>query len=424
MIMKTDKIKVSLLIICYYLIVSLVPVDKGSGEFFFTSAAVHAEDGLNELVKGNTQFAFDLYHILREDAGNLFYSPYSISTALAMAYAGARGTTSEEIRNTLRFSLSEDLVHPAFKALSTTLTGKEESNSASGFKLRIANKMWGQKEYVFLKDYCKNIADNYGAETERLDFINNPEKSRLIINEWVSTQTERMIQNIIPPGVISPDIRLILTNAIYFEAKWERTFVTAATHEEDFFLIDGGIVRVPMMVQRSKFRYGEDTLFQVLEKDCLANMSMILFLPRSGSFQEFEKSMSSERLDSIINSLQNEEIVLKLPKFSYESPSVNLIPLLSRLGMEDPFTTKADFSGIDGTKNLLISDIIHKAKVMVNEEGTVAAAATIVAMVTGIPEKPPVEFTVNRPFIFLIRDKQTGTILFIGRMLNPSEEGE
>ena len=428
--MKTEKIKVSFLILCYYLIVSLVPVENGRWEFYFTSPTVHAENRLNELVTGNTRFAFDLYHMLREDGGNQFFSPYSISTALAMAYAGSRGATSEEIKNALHFPLNEKLLHPVFKELSGKLTGNDtfgRKTYASGFKLRIANKMWGQKDHTFLDDYCTTITDNYGTEPEFLDFASNAEKSRLIINDWVSAQTERMIQNIIPPKTLSSDTKLVLTNAVYFEAKWVHTFITAATHEEDFFLIDGGIARVPMMVQKRKFRYCEDTLYQALEKDYRADMSMILFLPRSGSFQDFEQSMSPERLGSVIDSFQEEEVILKLPKFDYESPTIQLIPLLSRLGMEEPFTLKANFSGIDGTKDLFISDILHQAKVMVNEEGTVAAAATIVAMVAGLPvkpPKPPVEFTVNRPYIFVIRDKRTGTLLFIGRILNPSDEGE
>jgi serpin B len=374
------------------------------------------------LVEGNSAFAFDLYQALKGEEGNLFYSPYSISLALAMTYAGARGETAEQMAATLQFMLEQDRLHPAFNWLDAELAKRgegAEGKDGEGFRLNIVNAIWGQKDYEFLSDFLDVLAENYGAGLRILDFITETEKSRLIINDWVSDQTEGRIEDLIPQGAIDALTRLVLTNAIYFNAAWEYPFDEDMTADGPFYLLDGGQVTVPMMKQTESFGYTEGEGYQAVELQYDGSeLSMVILLPVSGNFEAFEEGLQAQQVCDIISSLQPTEVALTMPKFEFDS-EFSLKDTLAEMGMPIAFSGEADFSGMTGNRELSISDVIHKAFVSVDEAGTEAAAATAVIMkLTGVPE-PLVEVTIDHPFIFLIRDIETGAILFVGRVMNP-----
>jgi serpin B len=377
------------------------------------------------LVEGNSAFAFELYQALKETDGNLFYSPFSISLALAMTYAGARGETEAQMAAVLRFLLDQSTLHPAFNQLDTELAGRgqgAQGKDGEGFRLNVVNAIWGQKDYEFLPPFLDVLAENYGAGLRILDFINAAERSRLTINEWVSQQTEGRIKDLIPPGRIDALVRLVLTNAIYFNAAWKYPFEKQMTANGPFYLIDGGQVNVPMMRQTESFGYTEVEGYQAIELPYDGDeLSMVILLPEAGNFEAFEAGLQSQQVDAIINDLQNTEVALTMPKFEFDS-EFSLKDTLAGMGMPIAFSPdEADFSGMRGNQELFISDVIHKAFLAVDEAGTEAAAATAVIMKnTAVPE-PPVQVTIDHPFIFLIRDIQTGTILFVGRVLNPAQ---
>ena len=387
-----------------------------------TSPAVSNSD-LATLVDGNSTFAFELYQALRDTDGNIFYSPYSISLALAMTYAGARGETEKQMADTLHFLLPQNRLHPALNSLDQELASRGQGakgKDGEGFRLHIVNAIWGQKDYKFLSEFLDTLAENYGAGLRILDFIKEPEQSRITINNWVSDQTEERIKDLIPQGAIDALTRLILTNAIYFNAAWRYPFDKDATSNGDFYLLNGDKITVPMMNQTESFGYVEGDGYQAVEIPYDGSeLSMVILLPEAGQFDSFEASMNSQRVGSIIQDIGYRQVALSMPKFEYES-SFSLKDTLSAMGMPDAFSAVADFSGMTGSPDLFISEILHKAFVSVDEAGTEAAAATAVIMsLTAVPAEP-VKVTVDRPFIFLIRDIETGTILFVGRVLNPS----
>lgn len=381
------------------------------------------EADLALLIDGNTAFAFDLYRALREKDGNLFYSPHSISVALAMTYAGARGETAEQMADTLKFLLEQDRLHPAFNWLDVELASRgegAEGKDGEGFRLNIVNAIWGQKDYSFLTEFLDVLAENYGAGLRILDFMTEPEKSRITINEWVSDQTEDRIKDLIPQGAIDALTRLVLTNAIYFNAAWAYPFDKDVTANGLFYLLDGGQVTVPMMRQTEAFGYTEGEGYQAVELLYDGDeLSMVVLLPASGDLQAFEEGLQAQKVSEIISGLQPAQVALTMPKFEFDS-EFSLKDTLTEMGMPIAFSGAADFSGMTGARDLLISEVLHKAFVSVDEAGTEAAAATAVIMrETAMPDQP-IEVTIDRPFIFLIRDIETGAILFVGRVMNPS----
>ena len=375
------------------------------------------------LVEGNSAFAFDLYQSLRTKDGNLFYSPQSISMALAMTYAGARGETEQQMADTLHFTLSQAQLHPAFNNLDIELAKRGQGakgKDGKGFRLNTVNAIWGQKDYKFLPAYLDVLAENYGAGLRILDFVNNTEKSRITINDWVSNQTESRIKDLIPQGAINELTRLVLTNARYLNAAWQHPFNTAATTDGQFHLLDGKQVTVPMMKQAESLGYAKGEGYQSVELSYDGReISMVILLPEAGKFETFEKGLTSQQVAAITKSLQSARVTLTMPRFEFDS-DFSLKSTLTGMGMPVAFTDKADFSGMTGNRELMISDVIHKAFVSVDEAGTEAAAATAVIVgETSMPIDPPIQVTIDRPFIFLIRDIGTGTILFIGRVVNP-----
>jgi serpin B len=376
------------------------------------------------LVEGNSAFAFELYQALKGKEGNIFYSPYSISLALAMTYAGARGETAEQMADTLQFLLEQDRLHPAFNWLDAELAKRgegAEGQDGEGFRLNIVNAIWGQKDYEFLTDFLDVLAENYGAGLRILDFMTETEKSRLTINDWVSNQTEERIKDLIPPGAIDALTRLVLTNAIYFNAAWDYPFNGNITADGPFYKLDSGQIIVPMMKQTESFGYTEGEGYQAVELRYDGDeLSMVILLPASGNFEAFEEGLQAQQVNDIIRGLQRTLVALTMPQFEFDS-EFRLAGTLADMGMPVAFSGGADFSGMTGNRELFISEVVHKAFVSVDEAGTEAAAATAVVMAGSGPEPPvPVEVTIDRPFIFLIRDIETGAILFVGRVLNPA----
>ncbi len=365
-----------------------------------------------ELSAGNSAFAFDLYRALRSEEGNLFYSPHSISIALAMTYAGARENTAKQMAETLHFTLPPEQLHPAFNALDLDLTQPD-----GAFTLTLANALWGQIGYEFRPEFLDTLALNYGAGLQLLDYVDvgKREQSRLTINRWVSDRTAGRIEDLIKEGVLNENTRLVLTNAIYFKAEWDTPFY--GTRDAPFTLRDGSQVNVPTMSRRTSTGYTEG-------KDCQAvelrykgeRMRMVILLPAAGELEAFESALTSERVAEILKAIESRDLKVYLPKFSYDS-TFSLGSTLAQMGMPDAFAPGvADFSGMNGAHDLIISDVVHQAFVAVDEIGTEAAAATGVVMEI---VSMPTEVRLDRPFIYLIQDTQTGAILFVGRLTDP-----
>ena len=380
------------------------------------------------LVDSNSAFAFDLYEALRAQDGNLFYSPHSISLALAMTYAGAGGQTASQMADTLRFSLTQDRLHPAFNALDHELASRgtdTQSRDSEGFRLNIVNAVWGQQGHPFQEAFLDVLAESYGAGVRATDFIAAPDESRISINDWVAERTEDRVRDLIPPGIINPLTRMVLTNAIYFNASWLFPFSEAGTRDHPFHLLDGGSVDVPMMRTSEDFGYAAGDGYQAVDLPYVGHdLSMLVIVPDRGRFREFEDSLEAALVDRIIADFGFRRVTLDLPKFEFES-EFRLGETLKAMGMSDAFDRAAsDFSGMDGRsclagdpECLYIREVLHKAFVSVDEAGTEAAAATAVVMQNESAPPDPVSVTVDRPFVFLIRDRETGTILFAGRVL-------
>jgi serpin B len=377
---------------------------------------------LASLTDGNAAFAFDLYHVLAADEGNLFFSPYSISVALAMTYAGASGDTASQMADTLHFTLPPEQLHSAFNAYSLDLAARAEADvEGTPFELSIANSLWGQQGFTFLPEFLDLLAENYGAGMRLVDYVSDPEAARQAINQWVSDETREKIQDLIPSGAIDAQTRLVLANAIYFKAAWLHPFDDSATAPAPFHLLDGSAVDVPMMHQDEGYSYTLGDGFRALELPYEnGNVSMLIILPDEGQFQAVEETLDPVMIADIMGNLTHGPVNLSLPRFTYES-AFDLNGALQALGMTDPFDpNRADFSGMDGNRDLYIGNVLHKAFVSVDENGTEAAAATAVIMeLTMAPAGEPITFTVDRPFIYLIRDNWTGSILFVGRVMAP-----
>jgi len=371
------------------------------------------------IVTGNNEFAFDLYAKLKNKEGNIFFSPFSISTALAMTYAGARGDTAEQMANTLHFDLKAAHLHPAFASLMEDINAPERKED---YQLSVANALWGQKGYGFLKEFLDLTREHYGAGLNELDFEKDTEKARETINIWVERETQDKIKNLIPEGVLDAMTRLVLTNAIYFKGNWAEQFDKELTRDEPFHMSTKKKIEVPTMHKKGDFKYASMETLQALELPYKGNeLSMIVLLPKKiDGIADLENSLDSKNMAEWLGKLHKREVRVSMPRFKMTS-SFQLGKNLSEMGMPLAFGMNADFSGMSGNRELFISAVLHKAFVDVNEEGTEAAAATGVVMtLKAMPEPVPV-FRADHPFIFLIRDNLTESILFIGRVTNPGE---
>ncbi len=380
----------------------------------------------DELVAENTAFAFDLYQAVRATDGNLVYSPFSISLAFAMTYAGARGETASQMSDVLNYTLPEDQFHPAFNALDLDLANRPEQaanvDEDDRFELTIANALWGQEDWPFLPEFLDLLAANYGAGMRLVDFENAPESARRQINDWVSDQTKKRIKDIIPPGLLDPSTRLVLANAIYFKATWEHEFDPNETSDEPFYLLNGETVSVEMMGMETgeTYAYAAGDGWQAIALPYKGGLTdMIIIVPDAGNFEAFESTLTAERYNEILAALEPQEVILSMPKFTFET-QYGLSDTLIQMGMSDAFDPAlADFSGMDGQRILYIGDALHKAFIAVDEKGTEAAAATIVIMAMSAMPQEGIILTIDRPFIYAIRDVPTGTVLFMGRVVDP-----
>jgi len=369
----------------------------------------------------NNQFALDLYAKLRKKPGNLFFSPYSISTALAMVYAGARGETERQMAKALCFGLPQESIHPAFFQLQH---GLNERGGKGTYELTVSNALWGQKGYGFLKEFLDIVKINYEGGFNEVDFAKDAESVRQTINKWVEDKTNGKIKDLISPGVLNRLTRLVLTNAIYFKGNWATQFDEKKTKESPFTLLNGEKINVPMMNQKAEFNYMETENFQGLELPYIDNeLSMFILLPKDiNGLGELEKSLTVETLSNWDEAFRKREVIVSTPKFKMTS-KFSLADVLQSMGMNNAFSGKANFSGMNGKRDLFISEVIHKAFVDVNEEGTEAAAATAVAIrATSIRPQIPI-FKADHPFLFLIRDNKSESILFMGRVMNPAQKG-
>lgn len=388
-----------------------------------TSPNVSASDQ-EALTSGNSAFALDLYQQVRQKEGNVFYSPFSISMALAMTWAGAKGDTEAAMAQTLHFDLPQDKLHPAFNWLDQELASRGQGAQGAdgkGFRLRVVNALWGQIGYSFEAPFLDTLALNYGAGMHIVDFQEEPQQSADLINGWVSDQTEGKIDKLVPVEALNPATVLVLTNAIYFNAAWRDPFETANTKDGPFALADGTSVTAPMMHGNPEMPYGEGAGWQAVALPYDGNeLSMIVVLPEKGTLDAFEASLDAAKLGEIVGAMSEHQVDITMPKFKFEY-ELGLKKTLETMGMEIAFQSgPADFTGINSKGRPYIQDVLHKAFIGVNEAGTEAAAAT--AVIVGDESAPePASIALDHPFLFLIRDDATGSLLFVGRVADPTQ---
>ena len=382
------------------------------------NASGSTQQGVQEVVNANNQFAFDLYSEIDKEDENIFYSPYSISAALAMTYEGAEGQTAEEMKSVFHFP-EKNILRPNFAAIYNEINKKNKD-----YELKTGNALWVQQDFPFLRNYLDTVETYYGGKATNLDFVTKTEESRQTINSFIEQQTNNKIKDLIPPGVLGAMTRLVLTNAIYFKGTWEWEFDKADTHEMDFKITPNNIVKTQMMYmnpEKTSFNYLENQDMQILElpyKD--KEISMLILLPKE-NLNNIKSSLSSENLKEWKSQMQKTSLdEIYLPKFEFDTKYF-MEKTLSALGMPTAFSNNADFSGMTGNKDLFIDSVIHQAYVKVDEKGTEAAAATAVVMIaTSIgPDAERTIFKADRPFIFLIQENETGNILFLGKVVDP-----
>ena len=398
--------------------ISVVVAFAGMTTATFAQASQPSPE-LKTLAADSNAFAIDLYGRLAGRQGNLFLSPYSIHSALTMTYAGARGETASQMAHALHFSLPSEQLHPASAQFIKSLEDRATANGKTGYELVVANALWGQKGYPYQPAFLNLLTHNYNAGLQQVDFAEF-DAARQQINAWVEKQTRDKIKDLIAPGVITAQTRLVLTNAIYFKGAWAEPFRKEFTKEGPFQIDSDHTVQTELMHQQHEFPYMETEDLQAVELPYAGRkLSMVVLLPKKiGGVAALEKQLTPEATDRWLAQLTSRHVDLTLPKFTMTG-QFELSADLQAMGMTDAFLKEADFSGITTAEGLAISKVIHKAFVDVNEEGTEAAAATAVVMnFTGAPRRPepPVVFCADHPFVFMIRDRQTNAILFMGRM--------
>ncbi|MBU4369631.1 serpin family protein [Patescibacteria group bacterium] len=377
-------------------------------------------EGLDNVVDANNRFALDLYSKYKSEEGNVFFSPYSISTALAMTYEGARGQTAQEMQSVFYFPEDNDIRRGGYAGLYSEINKKDKK-----YKLHTANALWAEQDFQFLDEYFSLVGQYYNGEVTNLNFKQDAEKSRIIINTWVEDQTNNKIKDLIPKGVIDYLTRLVLTNAVYFKGEWVKQFNKDDTTAQDFKITPDNIVKVPIMRRaddKAIFNYSENDELQILGLPYSGeDLSMLVLLPKNNDLTSLENSLSIEKLSEWKKDLKEQRVNIYIPKFKFETKYL-MADTLKEMGMPIAFSSAADFSGMTGKKDLFISNVIHQAFVDVNEEGTEAAAATAVVMKltsTGIPEPTIPTFRADHPFIFIIQQNDTGNILFMGKVVDP-----
>ena len=419
---------VLLVIICAFLAGCTGTDSTGTGTATPTPTQNVSEtrSDIESVVNANDMFAFDIYKKLASEENednNLFLSPFSISSALALTYEGAKGKTADQIRSVFYFPENIDTLRNGYLDVNTEINAGDPD-----YELNVANALWAEQTYKFLDDYINTAKTYYSAETTNLDFKNQPEESRVTINDWVEEKTNDKIEDLIPAGMIDPLTRLVITNAIYFKGTWVLQFDENMTTEADFTTPSGEIVTVDMMQRTDDdaiYGYAETDDLQVLEMpyehESGKELSMVVLLPKENDLSAAEDALTGDKFKEITSSIESQQVKVYFPKFKLET-EYQLSDTLSEMGMPMAFTESADFSGMDGTTDLSISNVVHKAFVEVNEEGTEAAAATavVIRLTAEVGEELTPVFIADHPFIFMIQDDETGNILFIGRISNPS----
>ncbi|MEM3411915.1 MAG: serpin family protein [archaeon] len=382
------------------------------------------KQGIQEVVNANNKFAFDLYSKSSKspkyEDKNIFYSPHSIFAALTITYEGARGQTAQEMKSVL-YLPENAVLRPNFAAIYNSI-----NEGSKDYELRTGNALWVQHDFPLLKEYTSVVEEYYGGKATNLDFVKEPEKSRQTINSFIEEQTNGKIKDLIPPEFINKLTRLVITNAIYFKGTWVWEFDPKNTHEEDFKITQNNIVKVPMMCMYPKdeeFNYADLEELQILELPYKGEkISMLILLPKNKSLSDFESSLTLQKLEEYYKQMQKTKLeYICLPKFEFETKYF-LNEILEDLGMKTAFTNFTDFSGMTSNRGLYISTVIHQAYIKVDEKGTEAAGATavVIAITAHMPEKV---FKADHPFIFVIQQKDTGNILFIGRVVDPTRKG-
>lgn len=386
------------------------------------------------IARSNNDFAIDLYKVLgQKERGNLFFSPYSAFSALLMTYAGAEGKTREQMRRVLRLLISDKALQAEFSQLLQSLRkARQDADFVVG------NAVWAQRSVdAFAIDpaFVRLIETVYDGQVTVLDFIGQPEKARELINRWVAKKTKGKIKDLLPPGSITPAVRLVLTNAIYFKGQWLYKFDKKRTAQKPFFLKPGTQISAPMMAQLADLRYGEWATHKLVELPYKGKrISMVVLLPKPGiSLSQLETQLTAPALEKWIASMSGGKVDLHLPKFKARK-RIKLTQLLQQMGMDAAFSkTAAELLKFLPASmrerarklyRLYISDVLQQAVIEVSEEGTIAAAATAVivrcfGVCTTSVRRGPRVFNANRPFLYLIRDTATGAILFMGRVSNP-----
>ena len=374
-----------------------------------------AGEPMDKAANATNKFGLDLYDQVRNEQGNLFLSPVSLSTALTMTYAGARGETAQQMAQVLHLPSASRAVHPQFSALIACLNRSPQN------VLTIANALWGQQGFQFRDDYLALNREYYSAGLNVVNFREAPDPARKTINTWVARKTNEKIPKLLPPGSITARTRLVLTNAVYFKGKWNNAFDAKKTEPAPFNAAKGRTVTVPMMVQKTSFGYAETDALQILDMPYAGDeLSMTILLPKEpGMLDRLERMLDWNNLQAWLRKLNRREVRAYIPRFK-TTRSFSLARILAGMGMPLAFSGDADFSRMTEDQPLQISDVVHKAYVRVDEHGTEAAAATGVVMrATAAPSKPVV-FRADHPFLFFIRHRSTGTILFMGRLADPA----
>jgi serpin B len=409
---------------------TLVSAACGGGEAQVLAAAdvprvAGDEVALYDVAGASNELAVDLYQRLAADGENLVFSPHSIAIALAMTRAGAAGLTAAELDAVLHLSGITD-PHGGFNALDQELSERSGvytrgDGTKAELQLAIANALWGQQGTKFEDAFLELLAAQYGAGMRLVDYKADAEAARVEINKWIAEQTADRIEDLIPAGGLNSLTRLVLTNAVYLLAPWEEPFDEEGTSAGAFHLVDGTEASAELMHLFAPLPYAAGEGWQAVELAYAGReLSMIVIVPDEGRFSEVESSLSAADLEGIAARLSGTTVDLQFPKFEFRTQA-GLIPVLVELGLaEAADPSRADFSGMTAEEKLFISDVIHEAFIAVDEEGTEAAAATAVVMAASAAPMDPVQLTVDRPFIFQIRDATTGSVLFFGRVMNPT----
>jgi serpin B len=391
-----------------------------------TTYPIAPSKDLQAAAADNNGFAIDLYGHLANGAGNLLFSPYSINSALAMAYAGARGQTATQMAQTMHFSLAGEQLHTAIGALSGQLITEASAGGKTLYQLSVADAVWTQQGLAYNPDFLRVLQKDYASELRQSDFVHSFQQARADINKWVAQNTADKIPNLLPDGSVDFTTRMILVNAIYFKGDWATPFEKERTADQPFHLDAQNTVSTPLMFENVSCPASETDDLQIVELPYTGDkLSMVILLPRSvDGMGALEKQLTSEHIDQWIGQLVDQSVNVHIPKFKMAC-SFELADTLKSMGIRDAFNyPAADFTGMTTAERLHISAVVHQALIDVNEEGTEAAAATGIDMVAGAAMRQRLmDFRADHPFIFLIRQQSTGAILFAGRVMNPKAPG-